>query len=55
MLQFISFQRDLEPELQRIVKMDRIRIPNIFIFENFPNTEYWIIRFFENGPNTEYE
>ena len=41
-------------ELQRIVKMDQIRIPNIFIFENFPNTEYWIIRFLKMDriPNT---
>ena len=40
--------------MQRIVKMDRIRIPNIFVFENFPNTEYWIIRFLKMDriPNT---
>ena len=41
-------------ELHRIVNFTEYRIPNIFVHEEFPNTEYRIEFVHENFPNTEY-
>ena len=44
----------LEAELHRIVILTEYRIPNIFVHEEFPNTEYRIVFVHENFSNTEY-
>ena len=43
-----------EPELHRIVNLTEYRIPNIFVHEEFPNTEYRIVFVHEKFSNTEY-
>ena len=44
----------LSSELHRIVNLTEYRIPNIFVHEEFPNTEYRIVFVHEKDPNTEY-
>ena len=41
-------------ELHRIVNLTEYRIPNIFVHEEFTNTEYPIVFVHEKDPNTEY-
>ena len=41
-------------ELHRIVNLTEYRIPNIFVHEEFPNTEYRIVFVHEKFSNTEY-
>ena len=41
-------------ELHRIVNLTEYRIPNIFVHEEFPKTEYPTVFVHENFSNTEY-
>ena len=48
------FRGGIYSELHRIVNLTEYRIPNIFVHEEFPNTEYRIVFVYEKDPNTEY-